>query len=140
MKYIIPFLVISLAIAYWIMPKEVLVNHQCDLALGSCLIDDAGMQAEIKISPIPLDLNKDFSFQIKYQNKDIELVEAVLIGLSFNHAPVTLPLKKKTPIFYQAKTMFPICTEKKMKWRIHLVTRTSGKKYKTNLDFEVNRD
>ncbi len=140
MKYLIPFLVFAIGLYYFLMPKDVFVSHNCDLAQGRCVINQEGLKAEVFMKPVPLDPAKDFKFQVKFSDGSIEKVEALLIGLSFNHAPVELPIKRKTPIFYEAKTLFPVCTEQRMKWRIHLVTHIDGKKYKTNLDFEVDRD
>ena len=92
------------------------------------------------LNPVPLNPNRDFVFHVNYDGAQFDDVEALLIGLSFNHAPVKLPLERVKDNQYRSKTLFPICTEKKMKWRIHLISKRSGKKYKTNLDFEVSRD
>ena len=121
------------------MPKEVFLKSQCDISDGKCIINEDSLNLELNLNPIPLNPNKHFTFKTKFSSLNIDNIEAKLIGLSFQHAPVDLPLKRKAANEYESKTLFPICTEKKMKWRIHLIIYSAGKKYKTNLDFEVER-
>lgn len=124
---------------YWIMPKEVFLSNNCNISNGKCLIDEHEIKGELFLAPIPLNPNESFTFKTKFSSLNIDNVEAKLIGLSFQHAPIDLPLKRKSSEVYESKTLFPICTEKKMRWRIHLIIHSAGKKYKTNLDFEVER-
>ena len=139
MKYLIPFLILIIASIYWLMPKEVFLKDQCEISSGECTIKEEGLNLQLALGPIPLNPNKHFMFNAKLSSLNIDNIEAKLIGLSFQHAPVDLPLKRKSATEYESKTLFPICTEKKMKWRIHLIIYSAGKKYKTNLDFEVER-
>ena len=59
------------------MPKDIFISHQCQLATGSCFLQDKDFKATVTLNPVPLNPNRDFVFHVNYDGAQFDDVEAL---------------------------------------------------------------
>lgn len=128
-------------IASWsVLTRKIYLEHDCHIVQETaCQVygpDEISFTFSMK--PRPLNPSKPFILRLTPSKTQFDQVSATLIGLSFSHQPVAINLLKRKE-GYEGESLFPFCSEKKMKWRIHLELKKGQNTYISNFDFEVIR-
>jgi len=152
MNKIFPYFIVAfLALVignYFFAPKEVYIENPCPLQqMGSCQIQYEGVVLDFGLSPLPINPLSpvEYTLQIRENSalkNQIKAVDLRLLGHDMTmQEELFFPLEYNPEAYqYQAKRVFPTCTEQLMTWRLYLTIHWhGGKKWKTTFDLSVQR-
>lgn len=133
------FIVVAMAMTaavYFFTPTETTLKHDCLIGETICVMKNDKISITLSMTPRPISPSKPIHYQVTTTNIKPDAVSIHLVGESMHMEEDFFNLKNEGSS-WQSVRNFPLCSEKKMIWRLVLILRKGRHYWRSYFDLNV---